>query len=425
MIKSSASSVVVPLSPKEAWHEMLDVDHHGRPKSHTLNVQTILRQHPEVSGCFALNQLSQSIEVLRLPPWKQTFSPVDDTDFTHFVAFLNGLGLAPSRDTVIKSLEAVAAEVKFHPVKDYLMGLTWDGKGRLTGELLRYLSLTPNPYEKAVIKRFMISAVARAFEPGCKVDTMLILEGAQGVGKSTVLSVLASEAWFLDNLTDIGSGKAAQEQLRGKWLIEIAELDAMSKAEATKTKSFLSTRHDNYRVPYARITQDFPRSCVFAGTTNESTYLADSTGARRFWPVRVNGAIDLENLAAARDQLWAEATTLYQAAEQWHLTDYEVQLASEQQALRLARDPWDDALAEALRLRPFDVDAPKLIAQQELYEMLNIPAERRHVGHAKRLTRSMTSLGWENVGERRLPMFIGGQRKSVKATCYQKRETFE
>ena len=402
------------------FHEALDKDRFGRPRHHTLNVQTVLTECPDLFGCFALNQLTQMVEIVRPAPWRGYTGPIEDVDFTHFLSFLNGLGLMPSRETAAKALEAVAEQNEFHPVRDYLDGLVWDNEPRLESVLLDVLQLRNSAYERAVIKRFLVSAIARAYEPGCKVDTMLILEGGQGVGKSTALGILAGSAWFLDTLSDIGSGKTAQEQLRGKWLVEIAELDAMSKAEATKTKSFLSTRADNYRMPYARLPRDFPRSCVFAGTTNESAYLVDSTGARRFWPVSVQGPIDCKRLTVLRDQIWAEAVHLYKSGVQWYLTDKESDLALSHQSLRLARDPWEDVLAEGLRCRAFPEGHPPLIAQRELYDMVGVMAERRHVGHAKRLTKVMKSLGWEHVGEKRLFVDIDGKRKGIKATCYEK-----
>jgi predicted P-loop ATPase len=186
----------------------------------------------------------------------------------------------------------------------------------------------------------MISAVARIMQPGCKVDHMLILEGPQGAKKSSALRILAGEQWFTDELAEIGSKDAAQ-QMRGVWIIEIAELDAISRAEVSRIKAFLTRIVDRYRPPYERYVIDVPRQCVFAGSVNPDTYLRDETGNRRFWPIRC-GSIDLDALRRDRDQLWAEAVARYREGAIWWIEDRNlIATAQAEQEVRYHADAWD------------------------------------------------------------------------------------
>jgi predicted P-loop ATPase len=246
-----------------------------------------------------------------------------------------------------QAVEAVARDRPFHPLRDHLDGLVWDREARLDSWVLRYLGVADTPYARAVGKRWLISATARIFQPGCKADCVLILEGAQGIKKSSALKAL-SEPWFTDRLSDLGSKDAAMET-RGVWVIEIAELDTMSRAEVGTIKAFISRTHDRFRPPYGKRLVDLPRQCVFAGSVNpEGGYLKDATGGRRFWPIRC-GTIDLEALACDRDQLWAEAVARYRAGEPWWLeTRNLTELAEEEQLDRYQGDAWDDPIRDYL-----------------------------------------------------------------------------
>jgi predicted P-loop ATPase len=190
----------------------------------------------------------------------------------------------------------------------------------------------------------LIAAVARIYEPGCKVDTVPIFEGVQGARKSTAVKALF-DPWFSDELADLGSKDAAM-QTRGVWGIEVSELDAMSRMEVSRIKSFITRTTDRFRPPYGSRIIESPRSCVFWGTTNSEGYLKDETGGRRFWPIKV-GRINVDLLQQMRDQLWAEAVVLYGARVPWWLTKKEAQADAERhQRDRYVGDPWDKAIAE-------------------------------------------------------------------------------
>ncbi|MDA8229701.1 MAG: virulence-associated E family protein, partial [Magnetospirillum sp.] len=229
---------------------------------------------------------------------------------------------------------------RVHPVREYLQSLRWDGVPRLETWAITYLGAADTRLNRAFGSLWMISGIARIMRPGAKADHMLILEGAQGAKKSTALKVLAGSDWFTDELAEIGSKDAAQ-QMRGVWIIEIAELDALGRADVSRIKSFLSRTNDRYRPPYERYVVDVPRQCVFAGSVNPDTYLRDETGNRRFWPIRC-GRIDIDALRRDRDQLWAEAMAMYAQGAIWWLADPElIALANAEQEERYQADAWD------------------------------------------------------------------------------------
>ncbi|MCB1502163.1 MAG: toprim domain-containing protein [Bauldia sp.] len=335
-----------PTRPR--WAGQLRLDLAGTPERNEANVITALSNDEAFAGALVFDEFRQEIVVNRSLPWDEVGAivprPWGDADDVRCAEWLqrNEINVAPV--VVSRSVGAVARDIRVHPVRDYLTGLAWDGTPRLETWTLRYLGADDTPLNRAFGSLWMISAVARIMRPGAKVDHMLILEGPQGAKKSTALKVLAGDAWFTDELAEIGSKDAAQ-QMRGIWIIEIAELDAIGRAEVSRIKAFLTRTVDRYRPPYERYVIDVPRQCVFAGSVNPDTYLRDETGNRRFWPVRC-GQIDLDGLRLDRDQLWAEAVALFRAGAVWWLDDPKVvALAEAEQEARHQSDAWD-ALTE-------------------------------------------------------------------------------
>jgi predicted P-loop ATPase len=331
-----------------SWRKELLLNLNGTVKPVLANAITALRGAPEWSGALAYNEFA-NCTVLRKPaPWMKPGADLDE-EWTpnHDVLateWLHHQGIFVSVDVTGQAIEAVARECPFHPVRTYLNNLTWDSTSRLESWLSEYLGVDPSPYAAAVGSRWMISAVARVFEPGSKADCCLILEGEQGIRKSTALRILA-EPWFTDEIADLGSKDAAL-QTRGVWVIEIAELDSMSRSEVGRIKAFMSRAIDRFRPPYGKRLITSPRQCVFAGSVNHGTYLRDETGGRRFWPVECKAAvIDTDGLAMVRDQLWAEATYLYFEGKPWWLDSVSLNReAAEEQAERYEGDPWDELI---------------------------------------------------------------------------------
>jgi predicted P-loop ATPase len=312
----------------------------GRPLPILANVLIALRADRSLRDAFAFN------EMLHAPTYKRR--PLTDGDVTAVREYLHHSGLpGVGKDTVREAVEFFAREHCYHPVRDYLYALQWDGVERLPMWLRSYFGSEDGEYVARIGTMFLISMVARVLKPGCKADHMLVVEGQQGILKSTACSILAGD-YFSDHLPDVSSGKDVSVHIRGKWLIEVSEMHAMNRAEASLLKSFLSRTHERYRPPYGYFEVVEPRQCVFIGTTNKDACLRDETGGRRYWPFKA-GIINIDALARDRDQLFAEAIHRYNAGEPWWPDkDFEREHIMPQQADRFEGDAWEEPIRKFL-----------------------------------------------------------------------------
>lgn len=327
--------------------------------------------------------------------------PIGDGELGAFRVAMEQAGMHNAgADLTAHAVKMIAQCDRFHPVKDWLKGLGHDGTPRLDTWLTRYLGVEDTPYVRAVGRAFLIAMVARVMRPGCKHDHVLVLKSGQGARKSTACRILSGDEYFSDTMPAIRNDKIeAWRHLRGKWLVELAELAPSRNADQEDLKSFLSGQVDSYRMPYARLEESVHRQCVFVGTTNEDTFLRDATGGRRFWPVTC-GAIDTEALARDREQLFAEAVAAYRTGEAWHLSPEMEQLAAVEQQAAREEDPWEGPIMEFLDGATEDPIEPKArdsVMVKDVLRHLGVPCERQRGDNAKRIARILRMLGWEGV----------------------------
>ncbi|NNA24633.1 conjugal transfer protein TraC [Pseudomonas lundensis] len=321
------------------WKDQLARTENGSLIAHMQNVELILGNDERWAGVIAFSAFSSKIVKLRTPPYGGGTGDWGDIDDIRVMKWLaQQYNLRVKASSVIEAVSVVAHDHAFHPVRNYLNKLEWDRVPRLDTWLNTVMGVAQSGYSAKVGKRWMISAVARVMRPGCKADSVMILEGGQGEGKSTAMSILGGD-WFMDTPFALGD-KDGFQAIRGKWIIELGELDSFNKAESTKAKQFFSASTDTYRESYGRRTNDVPRQCVFVGTTNQDEYLKDATGNRRYWPVACT-KVDLEQLREIRDQLWAEAMFCYEAGEIWWVNRDETAMFSEAQDERFVVDEWE------------------------------------------------------------------------------------
>jgi len=340
---------ITPIPDADSWRRELTycTDKSGNiKKERTAGNLALLMAHDEKwTGCVTYDELAHCVRWSKSPlsinGMPSPSGRLKDEHYTWIqVAARKAWDVQWSRPAVIEAVSLAACSKSVHPVKDYLEGLKWDGVSRLDDWLVKYMG---SDGQTAPIGRWwMISAVARAYRPGCQVDHLLVLEGKQGIGKSTAIRILGG-AWYSGNLGKLTTVDGAQSLL-GKWIVEIGELDALKGAASTRVKDFITLTCDDYRPSYGRNNVHRPRQCVFCGSTNEDEYLHDPTGSRRYWPVKVR-KIDREGLDADRDQLWAQARDAYMDGARWW-PEGEEETAMLRQAAedRFTADPWEEEI---------------------------------------------------------------------------------
>lgn len=321
------------------WATDLELNNQGAVKATIDNAWIILENDPNLRGKFALNEFAGRGEVLGDLPWGKFVRrrAWTDNDSQGLYWYFEKVYKISGNGKIDGALSLHSERHKFNDVRNYLQSLSWDGRPRLDALLVEYLGAADTPYTRAVTRKAFTAAVARAMTPGCKYDTMLILSGPQGIGKSTLLDKM-SKGWFNDGIRTF-EGKEASELLQGVWIVEIGELDAFRQTDVSRIKQFLSLRADRFRAAYGRHVKDIPRCCVFFGTTNNAVFLRDRTGNRRFWPVdvgvRPREKTVWENLDDEVDQLWAEAVMRWRAGESLFLVgELEKSAQEEQEAHR-------------------------------------------------------------------------------------------
>ena len=304
------------------------------------NVKIALEYDPLLKNRLINDTFAHRLQGICPLPWEARKNKPAGTVFKWEDKDDNGLALYIKRvlgfyapNITAAGLLEFSGKIEFNPVQEYLKSCKWDGIPRLDTLFIDYLGAADNLYTRAVTRKAFTAAVARAMTPGCKYDNMVILSGPQGIGKSTLLSIMAGD-WFNDSIRTF-EGKDASELLQGTWLVEVAELDAFRGSDVSRIKQFLSVRTDKFRKAYGRNTGEYPRSCVFFGTTNASEYLRDKTGNRRFWPIDTSVQPATKNifnqLQNERDQLWAEAFVRWQAGEPLYLEGEVKKIAEEYQ----------------------------------------------------------------------------------------------
>jgi putative DNA primase/helicase len=331
----------------EIWRRSLDLNDKGKFVASLRNCYTILANDERWRGVLGFDEFAQQVVKLKPPPFEWgkagSWGDVDDSRMAMWLS--QHYGINTHTRLVREAMLAVADSLSFHPVRDYLKSITWDGKERIEEWTLIYLGAPRSDYTILAGLKWLVAAVARVMRPGCKADNVLILEGPQGRLKSTALAILGG-VWFMDTPFVIGD-KDAFMVIRGKWIVELAELDGFSRAETSKAKAFFSAYQDTYRAPYMAWTRTVMRQCVFAGTVNHGTYLRDTTGNRRYWPIET-GQIDIEAIKRDRDQLWAEAAARYADGTRWWVTEDEIELFAVEQEVREVTDAYEDQIANYL-----------------------------------------------------------------------------
>lgn len=392
-----------------------DIGKDGLPLKNLHNTVNYLT-HPKynISWAIRFNEMGQAMEVWGPLPWDKEFKTSrgwGDTDSIQLKYFLTSIFKYEMQVKIInEAVLVIAKKQAYHPIKAWLNGLKWDGVNRLDMWLQKICGADDNSYVRAVGRKALVGAIARVMVPGCKMDYMLVLEGEQGIGKSTVVNILGG-AWYADIAVDPHS-KDTVQAMQGRWILEASEMECTTKmADVKALKAFLSRQVDRIRLPYAEFTADIPRQSVFIGTVNPdatNSYLKDKTGNRRFWPVIVR-YVKFKAMAEVREQLFAEAVVLYNKGELPYLDDKDsIAISKKMQMSREEEDPWENLIGEWLENNTELVD----ITPTEIWvgAFAESPSKLGRM-ESTRIAESMRSLGWQRtVVERRCRLVRGFAR---------------
>lgn len=327
----------------------MEYDRKGTPKPTTKNIICILENDPKLKGHIWHDLFSGFDLVKGGLPWDRKATQWGNRDDANLRVYLDENYGISGKDKIKDAKDAVLTKHRAHPIREYLSGLQWDGVPRLDRLIIDYLGAEDTPLNRAMTRKHFTAAVSRVMAPGCKYDYCLILTGAEGIGKSTLFSVMGGD-WFNDSLVTT-EGKSGMEQLRMGWIIELAELSSIKRSDVEQVKNYITRREDIYRAAYGSVVEKYPRQCVFCGTTNEVNFLKGDTGNRRFWVIPVDASLRrytdwLGALIQDRNQLWAEAVQNWRDGEALYLPgDLEAEARQRQEYYN---DDYDDPLRDLL-----------------------------------------------------------------------------
>lgn len=386
----------VTVSADSGWIAELETDSKGQPKANDGNLFEIFSHDPLWAGALGWNRRSLEVVALRDTPIGLKAGEVLMDHHAHRAAsWLHSQWSVPSpgRMSILAAACSAARDHTFDPVADWLTSLEWDRVPRVSSWLYYGAGCGADDYTVAVAEKFLIGAVARALNYGCKVDTVPVLCGPQGILKSTLLKTLMPKAdWFTDSFAPSAIGnKDTLLQIHGPWIIEIQELDGLGLRDASAVKAFISSASDRFRQPYGRVTEKHDRSCVFAGTVNPDVFLVDTTGNRRYWPVTVRRG-DIAWVEANRDQLWAEAVVRYRAGEHWWMDGDLERLAELHQEAHRAEDSWEARVREIIRDRPGKPISMPFLLRKLVSDAKGEDAQAR--ARVQRIIQTLVREGW-------------------------------
>lgn len=372
-------SNVIPLN---AWRGQLDTGEKGTKRNLT-NLMLHLRNLEGLGASIRFNQLTMQAE------WNGR--PLADEDLIDIRLIVEREGFQPVAQDVRPAIMRLAHDNAHNPIIEYLDGLKWDNKPRIDRWLSKLMGADDTPYVRGVAAKSLIAAVARAYEPGCQVDTMLVLEGPQGLRKSSAIKALFGDDYTFEVVSGFDDHRRLANSTIGAWAVELAEFVSVTRSNSGAVKGLVTVRRDRVMLPYARALSDLPRRFVFIGTINPggSGYLDDDTGNRRYWPVTVS-SVDIAAITQHRGQMWAEARDRYRANERWWLEGDEVETAADVVEERRSRDPWEEILEACI-----DHQGLKSLTPANALKLIGVSNDRMDRGAEMRAAKALKALGWQ------------------------------